>query len=412
MRGFLTNFVIVGLLLVAVGAQASGSVEAIESALREDRFYVENGVDAETTDMRRLVETYPGFYFVALADEVGDGAESLAEDLLDQLGPGTVVVFTPEEAGVVSSAFGDTAMETAFSNTEFGNSYAEDFEAFAQELTGAEPVESAEPESGGFSIVAVLIAGGIIGLIGFVVWRGSRKAKEAGENLIEEARIEIRQQMDVIASQIVDLADNPRVDSSPEAQDHYRQASETFQAAEGRLAAAATLPALEDLSDDLDRARWQLDATQALIDGKTPPPEPQPEAPIACFFDPTHGAGREQATLETPAGKKTVMVCDNCAEKLRRGENPDLRQIPYGNQPVPAPQAPRSHGGQGMDWLDVFSVIVGGMGTSRSYDWSGTSYRPSRGRVRVPSLGRSRGSVGRSRGSSSRGKVSGSRSRR
>ncbi len=97
-------------------------------------------------------------------------------------------------------------------NTEFGRSYAEDFEAFAQELTGAEPVES---ESGGFSIVPVLIVGGIVGLVGYAVWRGSRKAKEAGANLLEEARTEIRQQMDVIASQIVDLADNPRVEVEP-----------------------------------------------------------------------------------------------------------------------------------------------------------------------------------------------------
>ena len=400
---------VVGLLAVSLGAQAAALFDAIESSLREERFYVEDGVDAATADMQRLVEAYPGFYFVALGDEVTDGSEALADDLLDELGSGTVVVFTPQEAGAVSSDFGDSAMETAFSNTEFGRSYAEDFEAFAQELTGTEPVET---ESGGFSIVPILIFGGIIGLVGYAVWRGSRKAKEVGANLLEEARTEIRQQMDVIASQIVDLADNPRVESSPEAQGHYRQASETFQTAEGRLAAATNLPALEDLSDDLDRARWQLEATQALIDGKTPPPEPQPEAPIACFFDPTHGAGREQATLETQAGNKTVMVCDSCAEKLRRGENPETRQIPYGNQPVPAPQAPRSHGGQGMEWLDVFSVIVGGMGNSRSYDWSGTSHRPSRGRVGVPSLGRSRGSVGGSRGSSSRGKVSGSRTRR
>ncbi len=102
-------------MLLSVGAQAAALFDAIESSLREDRFYIEDGVEAQAADMQRLVEAYPGFYFVALGDEVTDGSEALADDLLDELGSGTVVVFTPQEAGAVSSEFGDSAMETAFS---------------------------------------------------------------------------------------------------------------------------------------------------------------------------------------------------------------------------------------------------------------------------------------------------------
>jgi hypothetical protein len=361
--------------------------------------------------MSALANSYPSFYFVALDDEVSGGPEEFANSLLDRLGSGTVVVLTPEQAGAVSTEFNDSEMSQAFADAQFGGSYADDFAAFASELST--PSTPTPQETGGFSVVPVAIGVIIVGLVGYAIWRGNRQAKMTKENLLEEARTEIRQQLDVIATQIVDLADDPRVDSINGARDHYRQASETYQEAEGRLTSATALPELEDLSDDLDRARWQLDASQALIEGKTPPPEPQPEATVACFFDPTHGAGREQATLQTSAGSKVVMVCDQCAEKLRRGENPDPRQIPYDTRPVPAPQAPRSHGGQGMDWLDIFSVIVGGMGNSRSYDWSRTTGLPSRGRPSLPPLGsRNRGSVGGSRSSGSRGKVSGSRGRR
>ncbi|MGQ0849443.1 MAG: hypothetical protein ACT4OP_10050, partial [Actinomycetota bacterium] len=159
-----------------------------------------------------------------------------------------------------------------------------------------------------------------------------------------------------------------------------------------------TLSQLEALSDDLDRARWELEATAALIEGRPAPPEPSAEAPSHCFFDPTHGAGVEEAVLDTPAGKRTVMVCAADAEKLRRGEAPEPRRIPMGADAYPAPQVPRSGGGSGLDWLDVFSILVGGMGQGMPYDW-GPGPRRQRGRMGVP-FPRSR-----SRGSASRGNM-------
>jgi hypothetical protein len=92
-----------------------------------------------------------------------------------------------------------------------------------------------------------------------------------------------------------------------------------------------------------------------------------------------------------------VMVCEADAEKLRRGQSPEARQIPYESQPVPAPQAPRTHGGLGMDWLDVFSIVVGGMGRGLPYDWS-SGRRPGRrgGGLGLPSRPRGRGSTARS----------------
>jgi len=36
---------------------------------------------------------------------------------------------------------------------------------------------------------------------------------------------------------------------------------------------------------------------------------------------------------------------------------------------VPAPMAPKSHGGGGLDWLETFSILAGGAGQAASYDW-------------------------------------------
>ena len=116
--------------------------------------------------------------------------------------------------------------------------------------------------------------------------------------------------------------------------------------------------------------------------------------------------------MRTAAGAKTVRVCAADAAKLRRGEQPQPRMIEVEGRQVPAPSAPRSYGGGGFSWLEVFAVIVGGMGSARSYDWgsrptssgggsswgsgSGTAHFPSGGGGSTPRI-RTRVRAGRTR---------------
>ena len=386
-----------GLLLAPV-EQAGLDVSSILDSLELRGYYLDSGVEVSVDEIEVLVDRFEGVYFVGLESEAD--ADAVADTLLDGVGSGTIVVLTPSEIGAVSTQYDDEEIDSALDDTVAtgGSSYGEDFTEFAASLTGAEPVS----EGGGFNLVPVLIGIGAVGLVGFFIWRGNAERDQAKEKLFGEARAEIRQQMDVIATAIVELADDPRVAGNDTATSHYREASETFRQAESRLTAASSLDQLEDLSDDLDRARWQLDAAQALVEGRPLPPEPSEDAPPPCFFDPTHGTGRVEAEIQTPAGARKVMVCEADAEKLRRGESPDPRQIPYDSQPVPAPRAPRTHGGLGMDWLDVFSILVGGMGRGLPYDWSGGPRRTSGRRPGIPFPSRGRGSA--SRGSRGRGR--------
>ncbi len=387
---------LLGLFALLLLAPALPDTGTLIDDLELRRYYLEGGVEATVDEMEDLVDRYPEVYFVALAEELGGFAtDTLADQLLDQLGEGTVVVLTPTEIGAVSTDHDEDQMDFALDQaaSSQGSTYAQDFAEVAAGLSLDSPGVPSETNEAGFPWVPVVLGTGLVGGIGFVMWRSSRGRQAAQANLFEEARTEIRQQMDVLATQIVDLADDPGTDVNEAAQAHYRSASGTFQQAESRLAAATSLEQLEDLSDDLDRARWELDTTQALIDGKEPPPEPESEAvPAHCFFDPTHGTGRVEAEIQTATGSRKVMVCEADAEKLRQGEAPAPRQIPYDNQPVPAPRAPRTHGGLGMDWLDLFSIVVGGMGARRDYDWTGPRTSPRPGR-----------SSNRSRGTASRG---------
>jgi hypothetical protein len=102
-------------------------------------------------------------------------------------------------------------------------------------------------------------------------------------------------------------------------------------------------------------------------EGRALPPPPDSEQ--ACFFDPTHGAGTDHATIETSAGRREVRVCSYCATKLRSGQTPQPRMIEVGGRRVPAAKAPRSHGGGGYDDLGDFSVVLDQV--RRSYGWGG-----------------------------------------
>ncbi len=166
--------------------------------------------------------------------------------------------------------------------------------------------------------------------------------------------------------------------SSGEDNQYLEKAGATYSTALESYEAANDLRALEDLSDRLDEARWQLDAAAAISDGRQVPDKPEKKERPVCFFDPTHRDATEMADIETSSGKRVVRVCRADAERLRRGSQPEPRMIKVEGREVPAPMAPRSHGGGGMDWLETFSMMAGGAGQAASYDWGG-SRRAGRG---------------------------------
>jgi hypothetical protein len=149
------------------------------------------------------------------------------------------------------------------------------------------------------------------------------------------------------------------VSDHPDADARFAEANATYLAVSQELPGLTTVQELEAAADRLDRARWQIEATRAVLDGRALPPEPV-DGPSSCFFDPTHGAGVERTELKLGTTTKSVLVCRVCADQLARGEAPSPRTIVVGGQEIPAASAPRSYGGGGMGVLDVFSVFTGG----------------------------------------------------
>ncbi len=430
-------FVLTALMVPAAPALAADPVDVADE-VDPRGYYIEpgSGVDFEAMEdlVTRVTNSETRFYFVALADDPTEGADEFAESVLVLLDEGaTVVVISPGEIGARSDDFSsselDRAVDAALGDAQ--GSFEADFRVFAESLvavsagttagstqtTAGSSTGGSSGSGGGGIFIFLAVVVGLIALVFFMTRRSAKQAKQAVGRRLEEAKQEIREQLDVIANEILDLADKVTLSEQDRAEEYFRTASATYQEAQDQLEKVTSLAELERLSDQLDTTRWQLEAAEAVVEGRPIPPEPD-DRPNSCFFDPTHRAGVEEAKIETAAGTKTVSVCPECAGKLRRGEQPKPRDILVGGRRVPAPMAPRSHGGGGFDWIGAVAVILSGMAQGSSYDFgrrprrssglgglifpSSSSSRRSSSGTRSGSRSSSR-STPRSSGSSSRG---------
>ncbi|MDH3398585.1 MAG: YhcB family protein [Acidimicrobiia bacterium] len=422
------------LLAMTLSAGAAFAADPVDVADQVDPrgYYIEPGAGVDFGVMEdlvaRLANLQTRFYFVALADNPDEGTDEFAEKVLTLLDQGaTVVVISPDEIGARSDDFSDSELNQAADEAvgDADRSFESDFRVFAESLIGVPAGATATTTaltttsinsaaggssasgrgSGGIYIFMAFVVG-LIAVVYFMTRRSAKQAQQSTVRRLDEAKQEIREQLDVIANEILDLADKVTLSEQDEAEEYFRTASATYQQAQDQLDKATNLAELERLSDDLDTTRWQLEAAEAVVEGRPIPPEPE-DRPNSCFFDPTHRAGVEEAKIETAAGSKTVSVCRECAEKLRRGEQPKPRDIMVGGRRVPAPMAPRSHGGGGFDWMGVVAVILSGLAQGSSYDFGRRPRRPSGlGGLIFPSSSGSRSSSSRS----SMGSASSSRS--
>lgn len=402
------------LVVAGPAAAAQSDVDMVALDVSVDGLYVEPGVSADTSSLNASI-TRAGnngvrLMVVLLDRDPGGGAVAFADAVLDRVQGGTVLVLSSSSEGIASSDFDESTLDAAIdrgflaaSNAPSGAGDEAYVAAVVDALTGTtsgttpgtQPTSSSSGGSSSGLIVMLVIVGGMVLLVWIAIRKSKTSTMRAKDKAITEAKAEIRSQLDAMANTILEITDLVNATAGAQDDTYLRQASATYTQADDAYSAATDLNALEALGDRIDEARWQLDAAAAIANGLPVPPQPPKEQRYVCFFDPTHPNATETAQISTPAGTQTVRVCVADAEKLRRGTQPQPRMIDVRGRRVPAPMAPRSYGGGGFDWLDVFTILAGGMGQGSSYDWGG-SRSSTRTRRSTWSVGRSSSSSGRS----------------
>ena len=349
------RLIIVSILLLAgvsaVAPALAQDADAIGQALLEDGFYVESDYSQSGLPEAMDEAGAAAPFLVALNDNISDPS-ALADSLLARIGFGSVVVLTPDSIGGASFDFDSSGVDARLDRV---------VEALGANDDLATAVTAFADGPGGVSGVAVLLGVGALGVGGIALAsaRSRRRMKDRAIARLEEARTELARQVDLVANDIVELSSVIEISEDQSAETLYRNASATYTTVEEALRDAPDLDSLEKLSDQLDEARWELDAAEATLNGDEVPDRPT-DRTMACFFDPTHRAGIEDVEIETAAGSQTVGVCRDCARRLRSSTPPQPASIPVDGRAVPAPQAPRHSGGGGFEWMDIFSVIVDG----------------------------------------------------
>ncbi len=405
-RHLILMFAAVAVMLIAPAspALAQASPDEAAAAAADQGYYIEAGVGADeariSDAVRRVRDAGDELFVILLFDDPAGGATTFAGAVLDRLGSGTVLVLSESQYGMETTEFSPSAVTEALARGNASDGSDADFTdaVVASLYAGAAPASTVSGSDSSFSPdggskTGLFIMLGFIGLLVFLVWWAIRRQRtssaQSEQRMIEEARNEIKSQLDSMANTILDISDLVSLSESKEDNQYLEQAGATYGTALEEFEQALDMSALEAMSDRLDEARWQLDAAAAVARGKEVPPKPEKEVRHQCFFDPNHPEATEIAEISTPAGTQKVRVCKADADKLRAGQQPQPRMIRVAGRRVPAPMAPRSYGGGGMDWLNVFSVLIGGMAQQRLYDWS-----PSRG---AGGLFGSGGGVSRSR---------------
>lgn len=337
--------------LVMVGPAMAQDADAIGQALLEDGFYVESGYSQSGLPEAMDLAGSEAPFLVALNDNISDPS-ALADGLLAHIGFGSVVVLTPDSIGGASLDLDSSGIDARLDRV---------VEALGADDDLAAAVTAFAAGPGGVSGAAIVLGLGALGVGGIVLAsaRSRRRMRERATARLTEARTELARQIDLVANDIVELSSAIEISQDATATALYRSASATYATVEDALGDAPDLDSLEELSDQLDEARWELDAAEATLNGDEVPQRPT-DRTMACFFDPTHRAGIEDVEIETAAGNQTVGVCRDCARRLRTSTPPQPASIPVDGHAVPAPQAPRHSGGGGFEWMDIFSVIVDG----------------------------------------------------
>ncbi|MFF7245883.1 hypothetical protein ACFZBU_18475 [Embleya sp. NPDC008237] len=183
----------------------------------------------------------------------------------------------------------------------------------------------------GLTVVAVVIAAGVGGLL--LVRRRSRtrRAARAREEL-EQVRPVVDEDITAYGETLERAAFDPgAADSDDGMRAEWTNALDAYERAKSAMAAAREPADVRAVSEALDDGRFALATLEARRRG-TPLPQRRPP----CFFDPRHGPSvRDMRWAPADGAERDVPVCAADAARLDDGLDPAIREVdaPGGRRP-------------------------------------------------------------------------------
>lgn len=281
----------VAVLAVAFGTAAATAAE-VAPVVAVDGFYIEGGSDADPAIVGDAVfdarSAGGGLSIVVLSEEPPSGATTYADAVLDELpgAAGTILVVAPETVGWASS--GDI-----WSSDELNVALDRSLDASTDDgvvTTFVDTLLDPPATGGGGGWILLIIAVIVVAGIGFFVWRSSRSNQRRQAQSLAELKAKANAQLAAVANDILDDEDEIAETDDATARQHFDEATAIYGTAAERLDAATAPTQVMDLSEDLDRAIWHLDAAEALLDGRPIPPKPEPPVPPPTDPSPPDGS--------------------------------------------------------------------------------------------------------------------------
>jgi hypothetical protein len=277
---------VIGLSVLLIAA----TVDQVIPELEDNGYYIEPGSAASEEVVSDAVSAGRSaggrLYIVVLAEEPPGGATTFSDSVLDELGTGYVVTVAPETVGYAGDGTFWTAeeMDAAVDASLAGGSDDQVVQLFVAELTGGSvpsPGGEDQPgtEGGGAGWVWLVILGGGALLIWALARNSSRKRSEAAAAELDRVRALARGKLAEVANDILEMEDEVQLSENPEVKAHYQSASTTYSETLARVEKNPSAAEMVDVVRDLDLAIWELDAAEALLDGKPVPEKPKPPAP-------------------------------------------------------------------------------------------------------------------------------------
>ncbi|HYZ29147.1 MAG TPA: hypothetical protein VE570_08850, partial [Thermoleophilaceae bacterium] len=275
------------------------------------------------------------------ADAFGGDPISVLREIQSRLGrPGTY-------AGIIGNHFRAGATAGILPKGEAAKLARKAFRAHQDEGAAAVLIDFVdrvgEARSGGGSSggggrggvgTGTLITLGLLAAAGAAWWVSRRRRQQQElEDVKQVAHGDLIALGDDIRALDIDVS---MPDANAEAKNHYNEAVQVYSGAEQALDRARRPEDLEPISSELERGRYEMEATKALLAGK-----PAPERRAPCFFDPRHGPSTRDVEW-APAGgtPRPVPACEADALRVEQGLDPNVREIEYAGRRVPYWAAP------------------------------------------------------------------------